>query len=267
MHSASPLAKSACAFSPALPKSALPLAAYLPPQPHKPSVPKSCPLPKPVPRDAAFYARYPSVEQQVSPASAAEVSSQVTSAGAPRPKDTQVVKWKPPAPKSGSGFVSNRAGHQERSAVVLRLFLQVCVIFRPLSRILASIEGSLHVAQFQARLLDKVADTAALRYLRSVLLLVQTVDDLGGALQSLSDAVAADVLHRAGEGPLGHPSNVLKAIRWLARRIEPEPFPNLWSSLFVFSGSGSTERKESIPLPCGFVAWVEMCLHAGYMGS
>ena len=81
---------------------------------------------------------------------------------------------------------------------------------------------------------------------------------------SLSDAIAADalfVLHRSGEGPLGHPSNVLKAVRWLVRTLEPDPFPDLWSSIFgTFSCAGSVERKESVPLPCAFLAWLEQCI-------
>ena len=117
---------------------------------------------------------------------------------------------------------------------MLSLFLQLCTILQPLSRVLSGLQGSLHEVEFQARLLRKVADTTAARYLRSAMLFLQTVEDLGGSVLSLSDALAADaifILRRAGEGCLGHPSNVLKAIRWVRKTLEPEPWPNLWSSL------------------------------------
>ena len=173
----------------------------------------------------------------------------------------------PPVPKSSTGFVSSRQVHQERSSAVLSLFLQLCTILQPLSRVLAGLQGSLHELDFQARLLHKVADTTAARYLRSALLFLQTVEDLGGSVLSLSDALAADaifVLHRAGEGCLGHPSNVLKAVRWVTKTLEPDPWPNLWSSLFgIFAGSGASERKESVPLPCGFLAWMERSILGG----
>ena len=45
---------------------------------------------------------------------------------------------------------------------------------------------------------------------------------------------------------------------------EPVPWPNLWSSLFgIFSGSGAVERKESVPLPCSFLAWLERSILGG----
>ena len=160
------------------------------------------------------------------------------------PEDVLVASasaLQPPMPKVGSGFVSNKHLHQERSSAVLGLFLQLCTILQPLSKVLSGLQGSLHSAEFRARLLRKVADTTAARYLRSAVLFIQTVDDLGGSILSLSDALAADaifVLHRAGEGCLGHPSNVLNAVRWVTKTLEPDPWPNLWSSLFgIFAGS------------------------------
>ena len=248
---------------PAAPAQApLQLPAYLPLHSSRSVGAKANPLPRPAHRDAAFYARYP---ESSSDSKLSEKPALLTAPPAaevlPTSKVPQIAEWRPPAPKSGAGFVSNRAVHQARSSVVLGLFVQVCALFRPLSRILASIQSSMHAEDLQARLLDKVADTTALRYLRSVLLFVQTAEDLGGSLLALSESMAVDVifvLHRAGEGPLAHPSNVLKAIRWAARTLEPDPFPNLWSALFgIFSGSGCSERRESIPLPCAFLCWVE----------
>ena len=136
---------------------------------------------------------------------------------------------------------------------------------------LSGLQGSLHEVEFQTRLLHKVADTTAARYLHSALLFLQTVEDLGVSVLSLSDALAADaifVLHRAGEECLGHPSNVLKAVRWVTKTLEPDPWPNLWSSLFgIFAASGASEREESVPLPCGFLAWIERSILGGELSE
>ena len=241
-------------------------------QPSRPELPTAKPLPVPVPKPASFYASYPTPALA---ASCRTICAEVKPSGPsllkppPEPVDISACNLQPSAPNTKVGFVSSRQVHQERSAAVLNLFLQLwlCTILQPLSRVLAGLQGSLNQLEFQSRLLHKVSDTTAARYLRSALLFVQTVEDLGGTVLALTDALAADaifVLHRAGEGCLGHPSNVLKAIRWVSKTLEPVPWPNLWSSLFgIFSGSGAVERKESVPLPCSFLAWLQRSILGG----
>ena len=237
-----------------------PLPAFLPMQPSLPELPTAKPLPIPVPKPASFYASYPT---SALASSGRTICSEVKPSGPsllkppPESVEISVCDLQPSAPNTKVGFVSSRQVHQERSAAVVNLFLQLCAILQPLSRVLAGLQGSLNKLEFQSRLLRKVSDTTAVRYLRSALLFIQTVEDLGGTVLALTDALAADaifVLRRAGEGCLGHPSNVLKAVRWVSKTLEPVPWPNLWSSLFgIFSGSGAVERKESVPLPCSFL--------------
>ena len=209
---------SVVASAPSFAASAKPLPAYLPLQHTRSAPSKGAPVPRPRPRKASFYAKYP-CDAEDSGIAVPSSSPKAPSFASVKPCADILVapasSLQPPMPKAGSGFVSSKHLHQERSSVVLGLFLQLCAILQPLSKVLSGLQGSLHGTEFQARLLHKVADTTASRYLRSALLFIQTVDDLGGSILSLFDALAADaifVLHRAGEGCLGHPSNVLKAV-------------------------------------------------------
>ena len=211
-----------------------PLPAFLPMQPSRPELPTAKPLPVPVPKPASFYASYPTPALA---ASCRAICAEVKPSGPsllkppPEPVDISAGNLQPSAPNTKVGFVSSRQVHQERSAAVLNLFLQLCTILQPLSRVLAGLQGSLNQLEFQSRLLHKVSDTTAARYLRSALLFVQTVEDLGGTVLALTDALAADaifVLRRAGEGCLGHPSNVLKAIRWVSKTLEQAIRCGLW---------------------------------------
>ena len=271
---ASRLPASVLANKPSSAQLAKPLPAFLPVQPARPPPLKGAPLPRPLPKQASFYAMYPcasTASGNLLPSCPAKAASSSLMKPLADNLVSPVRDLQPPLLKSSAGFVSSRQVHQERSSAVLSLFLQLCTILQPLSRVLSGLQGSLHEVEFQARLLRKVADTTAARYLRSALLFLQTVEDLGGSVLSLSDALAADaifILHRAGEGCLGHPSNVLKAIRWVTKTLDPVPWPNLWSSLFgIFAGSGASERKESIPLPCGFLAWLERSILGGELNE
>ena len=213
------LPASVVASLPSSVKSAKPLPAFLPVQPARPAAPKGAPLPRPLPMQASFYATYPSdavVSGSLVPSCPAKAASSFLTKPLDESLGAPTHELQPPVPKSSTGFVSSRQVHQERSSAVLSLLLQLCTILQPLSKVLAGLQGSLH----ELELLHKVADTTAARYLRSALLFVPTVEDLGGSVLSLSDALAADaifVLHRAGEGCLGHPSNVLKAVRWVTK--------------------------------------------------
>ena len=93
-------------------------------------------------------------------------------------------------------------------------------------------------------------------------LFLQATEDLGSSLASLSACCVAP------EGSLGHPSKVLKALRWLVRKLEPQPFPDLWSVLFAFcTGIDRLERKESVPFPCAFLAWLEKSIVESSFGE
>ncbi len=87
-----------------------------------------------------------------------------------------------PAPLKMQPFQSMRMEHAARSEVVRGFFEQVCQLFMPISLALSSLRDSLRAEVLQNRLLCKVADTAALRYHRSVLLFTQEMQDLGGSL-------------------------------------------------------------------------------------
>ena len=164
---------------------AKPLPAFLPVQPARPPPPKGAPLPRPLPKQASFYATYPS-DSTVSGSLLPSCPAKAASSSLIKPLADSLVSpvrdLQPPVPKSSTGFVSSRQVHQHRSSAVLSLFLQLCTILQPQSRVLSGLQGSLHEADFQARLLHKVADTTASRYLRSALLFIQTVEDLGGSV-------------------------------------------------------------------------------------
>ena len=253
------------------------LPAFLPVAPARQAPPRGAPLPKPTPKPASFYAIYPPACEPP-PASdilASSCPAKAVSALSMKPQVDLLAAskrdWQPPA--LGLMPASCPVDKFTRSAPPLcsAYFSSFAQFFSLLVVCFSGLQGSLHEVEFQARLLCKVADTTAASYLRSAMLFLQTVEDLGGSVLSLSDALAADaifILHRAGEGCLGHPSNVLKAIRWVTKTLDPDPWPNVWSSLFgIFAGSGASERKESVPLPCAFLAWLEHSILGGNLGE
>ena len=118
----------------------------------QPAPSKGAPLPRPVPRKASFYAKYPcdtaeSGDVMFSP------SPNAPSFALVRPSEDVVLasssNLQPPVPKAGIGSVSSKHIHQERSSAVLSLFLQLCTILRPLSKVLSGLQGSLHESEFQ----------------------------------------------------------------------------------------------------------------------
>ncbi|CAE7349755.1 unnamed protein product [Symbiodinium natans] len=104
------------------------------------------------------------------------------------------------------------------------------------------------------------------RYVKVCLAYFGFLSELGKTLQDLSQTDAVEcvfLLHRSSEEESSptfenvHPTNTLKALRWLIRTVQLH-FPDTYSGLFrTLSQPAQCERKESVPLPLDFVAYLE----------
>ncbi|CAE7294548.1 unnamed protein product, partial [Symbiodinium necroappetens] len=131
-----------------------------------------------------------------------------------------------------------------------------------LHEVLSQLAASQHGDAIRKRLLAKVSDTTAARYLRSVQLFFTTFEELGGSLDEVDQGLFLDAffaLSRSLEdGPLSNAQNVLKALRWYRKLISLSILPDLYSPAFSTMASGpSKEKRESVPLPLAFHAFLE----------
>ncbi|CAE7853656.1 NLRC3, partial [Symbiodinium sp. KB8] len=109
---------------------------------------------------------------------------------------------------------------------------------------------------------QEVSDTTAARYLRSVQLFFTTFEELGGSLEEVDQGLFLDSffsLSRSLEdGPLSNSQNVLKALRWYSKLLRLSVLPDLYSPAFsTLASSSAREKRESVPLPLVFHAFLE----------
>ena len=218
-------------------------------------------------QSAASYAAYPK-------ASASAVQASITTPTPsplqeqPPPSSRQFVstprKLQPPP----SGLTTSRDLHHVADAKNSALFAELCELHGTFSEVLQQLRGSHHGASIKARLLSKVSDTTAARYLRSVQLFFSAFEELGGQLSDTDQGLFLDAffaLSRSTEdGPLSNSQNVIKALRWYKKLLGLSCLPDLYGPAFSLLGSAATqEKRESIPLPLCFLAFLERTLLSG----
>ena len=218
-------------------------------------------------QSAASYAAYPK-------ASASAVQASITT---PTPSPLQ-EKPPPPAQQAASaprklqpppsGLTTSRDLHHVADAKNSALFAELCERHATFSEVLQQLRGSHHGASIKARLLSKVSDTTAARYLRSVQLFFSAFEELGGQLTDIDQGLFLDAffaLSRSTEdGPLSNSQNVIKALRWYKKLLGISCLPDLYGPAFSLLGSAATqEKRESIPLPLCFLAFLERTLLSG----
>ena len=167
-----------------------------------------------------------------------------------------------------SGLTTSRDLHHVADAKNSALFAELCELHGTFSEVLQQLRGSHHGASIKARLLSKVSDTTAARYLRSVQLFFSAFEELGGQLSDIDQGLFLDAffaLSRSTEdGPLSNSQNVIKALRWYKKLLGLSCLPDLYGPAFSLLGSAATqEKRESIPLPLCFLAFLERTLLSG----
>ncbi|CAE7198904.1 unnamed protein product [Symbiodinium sp. CCMP2592] len=233
------------------------------------SIPQSFPAAKALPhfQDASAYAAYPTLQQTPVQAS--------ISLATPRPVQSSPAALRapselhPPALRApAAGMMTSKDNHQacdERNRV---LFDQLCKSHGAYSSVLQQLESSREGALIRSRLLNKVSDTTAARYLRSVQLFFCAFEELGGNMEAIDPGLFLDAFFAlspgADSGPLSNSINVLKALRWYKKLLAIACLPDLYGTAFsLLSNPAGQEKRESIPLPLSFVAFLERMLLSG----
>ena len=131
-----------------------------------------------------------------------------------------------------------------------------------LSPVLGQIATSRYSDVLRSKLLAKVSDTTAARYLRSVQIFFTTFEELGGDIRNVEAGLLLDTFFSLSrcpeEGPLSNSLNVMKALRWYRKLLGLSPFPDLYSAAFAsLVQPASGEKRESLPLPLSFHSFLE----------
>ena len=128
------------------------------------------------------------------------------------------------------------------------LFAELCELHGTFSEVLQQLRGSHHGASIKARLLSKVSDTTAARYLRSVQRFFSAFEELGGQFSDIDQGLFLDAffaLSRSTEdGPLSNSQNVIKALRWYKKLLGLSCLPDLYGPAFSLLGSAATQEKR-----------------------
>ncbi|CAE7224584.1 unnamed protein product [Symbiodinium sp. CCMP2592] len=233
------------------------------------STPQNFPAAKALPhfQDASAYAAYPTLQQTPVQAS--------ISLATPRPVQSSPAALRvplelhPPALRAPpAGMMTSKESHQACDERNKALFDQLCKSHGAYSSVLQQLESSREGAVIRSRLLNKVSDTTAARYLRSVQLFFCAFEELGGSMEAIDQGLFLDAffaLSRGSDsGPLSNSINVLKALRWYKKLLAIACMPDLYGTAFsLLSNPAGQEKRESIPLPLSFVAFLERMLLSG----
>eukprot|EP00439_Symbiodinium_sp_Y106_P072235 s325_g13.t1 len=198
---------------------------------------------------ASTYAVYPKES-----ASAIQASVSVPT---PRPLQPQhsspsvcpAFKPRKQATPMADAVVTSQDLHDDAKAKNSSLFAELCKVHSTFTAVLSQPEQSQHGASIRERLLTKVSDTTAARYLRSVQLFFATFEELGGSFTCFR-----------GRPPFKfskHPQSFAVVQKTGGLVV----LPDLYGPAFALMASTSDqEKKESIPLPLVFVAFLEKLL-------
>ncbi|CAE7439064.1 unnamed protein product [Symbiodinium sp. CCMP2592] len=143
------------------------------------------------------------------------------------------------------------------------------MLLAPLSSALQEILESASSEALLSQLVASVADTTLVRYVQSCLQYFALLQDLGFDAARISQVQAYDVMIQLYRSPEDEeevptscfPLNTLKALRWMVK-VATISFPDLYTGLFhsVAHQRNEADRRESVPLPLDFVAYLEFCL-------
>ena len=236
------------------------------PQQHEKVAWGSDALPMPSFGSAHKYAKYPSQASPCPPDSSlqcpspAPIPPRVELPGALTAKASSFS-----APRSSAaeaGFVRSMDSHDALSLRNRVLFEQLCDMHSDISPVLGQISASRYSDILRNKLLAKVSDTTAARYLRSVQIFFTTFEELGGDVRNVDSGLLLDTFFSLSrcpeEGPLSNSLNVMKALRWYRKLLGLSPFPDLCSAAFAsLVQPASGEKRESLPLPLSFHAFLE----------
>ncbi|CAE7260268.1 unnamed protein product, partial [Symbiodinium microadriaticum] len=175
----------------------------------------------------------------------------------------KAVAFRAPRPLvKEAGFSRSKDLYDDLAQRNRLLFEQLCDLYFEISPVLGQITASRYSEVLRGKLLAKISDSTASRYLRSVQIFFTTFEELGGNIRQVETGLFLDtffVLSRCPEeGPLSNSLNVMKALRWYRKLLGLSPFPDLYSAAFsslVQPASG--EKRESMPLPLSFHAFLE----------
>ena len=250
-----------------------------------------CPKPRPVPKPRGFYASYPSETERM----AAGAMGAVSKASAQCATPASVIMSPPgcmsPSNQAVSGIHKRLLGvsgqepeslgsktqrlvvkssdiHSSQWSKALRLWRELCELACSCSSLLQEILESANASCLLEQLLRRISDTTALRYIAVLWSLVCTLRDLGMGLVALSQVQLLDAIHVLQHSNGGtasvHSINVLKALRWFASTVKPDSFPSLYDGLFHSkSWQTHTCKREAVPLPLGFIHWLEVSIILG----
>ena len=175
----------------------------------------------------------------------------------------KAITFKAPRPLTEeAGFSRSMDAHAEVSRKNHLLFEQLCDMHFELSPVLGQISTSRYSEVLRNKLLAKVSDTTAARYLRSVQIFFTTFEELGGEIRNVEAGLLLDTFFSLSrcpeEGPLSNSLNVMKALRWYRKLLGLSPFPDLYSAAFAsLVQPASGEKRESLPLPLSFHSFLE----------
>ena len=216
--------------------------------------------------NAHVYAKYPSLQESCPLDSTLRCPTPAPSPLRVEPPDAlsaKVPAFKVPrALPEEAGFSRSADAHAEVSRKNHLLFEQLCDMHFELSPVLGQISASSYSAILRNKLIAKVSDTTAARYLRSVQIFFTTFEELGGDIRNVEAGLLLDTFFSLSrcpeEGPLSNSLNVMKALRWYRKLLGLSPFPDLYSAAFAsLVQPASGEKRESLPLPLSFHAFLE----------
>ena len=241
----------------------------MPPQaPHQHSAFPSSSQAKPMPCFAtiADYSAYPKFSRQGVVESVLRTPKPVPIQPSPASSGSRLTggSFAPPVQRAqqSDGFRSSSSLHAEATTRNQAMFEDLCQAHGHLSSALQEISQSNHASELRCRLLSKVSDTTAARYLRSVQIFFSTFQELGGSLHSMEPGLFLDTFfalaRSSEESRLSNSQNVIKALRWYRKLLGLQPFPDLYSSTFAaFTLPSHKDKRESLPLPLSFCAFLE----------
>ena len=234
--------------------------------------------PRPVPSKRGAYAAYPSL-QNPQPTSGLMVKA-IPPAGNPATSDVSrgplQVRLSGPSTEGSAHLGSilqastskaptvctSAQVHAKNWAKALRLWKDLCITLMTASSCLPDIFSSANCDKLLEKLLCRVSDTTALRYISSAVKMISALQDLGLPLEAPSQVQLIDswlaAQKESGRDTSLHSENALKALRWLKQTAALHLWPDLYQALFATGAwKQVSPRKESIPLPLAFVVWLE----------
>ena len=169
----------------------------------------------------------------------------------------------PIAMPSQQGSVRQSQVHERNWARVWPLWLEVRAELRAVSPLLQQSQHSVRQEDMEKALLGRISDVTALRYLSTVQQLLAFLGDAGISVTPLSAVQLVDAVFALRADPANkiHATNSLKAIRWLKKLLEL-PWETASPLLQIFDAPKDRQRRESLPLPPGFVVQLERLLRS-----